>query len=252
MAGHSHWAGIKHKKGANDAKRGKVFSKHARLIMTAARLGGADPEMNLRLKYAIDKAKADNMPKDNIERAVKKGSGSAGGDDYESVLYEGYLAGGVAVLIDVLTDNRNRIAPELRTLLERRGGNLAVGGSVSWMFEQKATFLIPGGETTEEDLVEVAAEVGADDVQASGEDFELVADPRRFAEIRELLAEHKVPFTRAEITYLPKNTVEVTDPEVGRQIVDTLEALDDNDDVQMTYANFEMGEEVLRALSEDE
>lgn len=251
MAGHSHWAGIKHKKGANDARRGRIFSKHARAIMTAARLGGADPDMNLRLKYAIDKAKADNMPKDNIERAVKKGSGATDGANFETMMYEGYLAGGVAVLIDVLTDNRNRTAPELRQILERRGGNLAVGGAVSWMFNQCSMFRVPWGKSEEEQLLEIAAEIGADDVRESGEEFELIGDQKMFTELRKALQERKVPFNSAELTFLPKNTIAVADEEVARQIVGALEDLEGNEDVQNTYSNFEFGEDVLLALAAD-
>ena len=249
MAGHSHWAGIKHKKGVNDAKRGKIFSKHARAIMTAARLGGPDPDMNLRLKYAIEKAKADNMPKDNIERAVKKGSGESGGANFETVLYEGYLAGGVAVLIDVLTDNRNRTAPELRKILERRGGNLAVGGAVSWMFDLKAVFRIPAGDSDEEQLLEIAAEIGAEDVREVGDgSFELIAPQQSFGEVREGLTAQNVKFDRAEMTYLPKNTVEVQSEDVGRQIFTALDDLDNNEDVQATFANFEISDELVQKI----
>ncbi len=245
MAGHSHWAGIKHKKGANDAKRGKIFSKHAKAIIVAARLGGGDPDMNLRLKYAIDKAKADNMPKDNIERAVKKGTGELEGESYEQVLYEGYLAGGVAVLMDALTDNRNRTAPELRRILEKKGGNLGVGGAVAWMFEQKAMFYVSAEGSSEDDLLEVAAEVGAEDVTQVGEHFAIVADPKSFAQVREELQKQNVEPERSEITYIPKNTVEVTDVKVGRQILEALDDLDNSEDVQNIYANFEMSQELM-------
>jgi YebC/PmpR family DNA-binding regulatory protein len=248
VAGHSHWAGIKHKKGVNDAKRGKIFSKHARLITTATRIGGADPDMNLRLKYAIDKAKADNRPKDNIERAVKKGSGAADGANFESVLYEGYLAGGVAVLIDALTDNRNRTAPELRRILEKRGGNLAVGGAVSWMFEQKAVFQVSSTEADEDSLIEIAAEVGAEDVREAGEFLEVIAGHQAFASVREALVERKVSCARADITFLPKNTVAVTDVEVGRQVLSALDDLENNEDVQETYCNFDISDELLSTL----
>lgn len=248
MAGHSHWAGIKHKKGVADAKRGKIFSKHARAIMVAARLGGSDPEMNLRLKYAIDKAKADNMPKENIERAVKKGAGETGADNFESVLYEGYLAGGVAVLIDSLTDNRNRTAPELRTLLEKAGGNLAVGGAVAWMFEQRSLFAVRGEDLDEEALLELAAEVGADDVLEVEGGFDLIADARAFSEVRQALMERKQSFERGEITYLPKNLVEVTDVSVARQVLHALDELENNDDVQSTYCNLDIAESVLAQL----
>jgi YebC/PmpR family DNA-binding regulatory protein len=204
--------------------------------------------MNLRLKYAIDKAKADNMPKDNIERAIKKGSGDLGSESYESVTYEGYLAGGVAVLIDVLTDNRNRTAPELRTLLEKKGGNLAVGGAVAWMFEQKAVFRVPAAGQEEDALLEIAAEVGAEDVRTEDGTFEVLADPRSFAEIREALKEHDVEVESAEIIFVPKNSVEVTDESVAQKVLGALDELENNEDVQNTYANFEMSEELLGRL----
>ena len=251
MAGHSHAANIRHKKGANDARRGKIFSKHARAIMVATKLGGADPEMNLRLKYAIDKAKADNMPKENIERAIKKGAGEGSTDQYEQVLYEGYLAGGVAILIDALTDNRNRTAPELRSILEKRGGNLATAGSVAWVFEQKAAFQFPAADRSEEDLLELAADCGADDVEPdeSGSCL-LVGDSKSFAEIRDALAAKGVAVEKAEITYFPKNTVAVDDAELGRQVLNALDDLENNEDVQSTYANFEMSDELLSSLLE--
>ncbi len=248
MAGHSHWAGIRHKKGVNDARRGKIFSKHARLITTAARVGGPDPDQNLRLKYAIDKAKADNMPKDNIERAIKKGSGEAGGEHFETVLYEGYLAGGVAVLIDSLTDNRARTAPDLRRILEHHGGNLAVTGSVSWMFEQKSVFRFKAKDYSEESLLEIAADIGADDVRAALEDWEMIGDSRRFAEVRDALLKRKAAFHAAEIVYFPRNVLDVKDLEVARSILATLDDLENNDDVQNTFANFEFSEEMLKSL----
>jgi len=248
VAGHSHWAGIRHKKGVNDARRGKIFSKHARLITTAARVGGPDPDQNLRLKYAIDKAKADNMPKDNIERAIKKGSGEAGGEHFETVLYEGYLAGGVAVLIDSLTDNRARTAPDLRRILEHHGGNLAVTGSVSWMFEQKSVFRFKAKDYSEESLLEIAADIGADDVRAALEDWEMIGDSRRFAEVRDALLKRKAAFHAAEIVYFPRNVLDVKDLEVARSILATLDDLENNDDVQNTFANFEFSEEMLKSL----
>jgi len=250
LAGHSHSANIRHKKGANDAKRGKIFSKHARAIFVAARLGGGDPEMNLRLKYAIEKAKSDNTPKDNIERAIRKGCGESDGASYETVIYEGYLAGGVAVLIDTLTDNRNRTVPELRSILERRGGNLAASGSVAWIFEQKSIFRVSAENKSEEDLLEVAAEVGADDVERVGPSFEIVAEARSFAEIRNALGEQRIEVEAAEITYRPKNTVEIEDENMGRKVFEALDDLENCDDVQNTYANFEMDEALLEKLAE--
>ena len=249
MAGHSHWSKIKRQKGATDAKKGKVFSKHARLIMTAARLGGGDPAMNLRLRLAIDKAKADGMPKENLERAVKKGAGEIEGAAFESVVYEGYLQGGVAILIDALTDNRTRTVGDVRNILERGGGHLASSGSVQWGFEQRALFRIAASATSEEKLMELALEAGAEDIRPAGDEFEVVAPPQSFASVRDALAKGGIAPRTAEITWIPKSTVEVKELETGRAILATLEALEDNDDVQGTITNFEMGDELVRALN---
>lgn len=248
MAGHSHWSKIKRQKGATDAKKGKVFSKHARLIMTAARIGGGDPAMNLRLRLAIDKAKADGMPKDNVERAVKKGAGELEGAAFESVVYEGYLPGGVAVLIDALTDNRTRTVGDVRNILERGGGRLATSGSVQWGFEQRALFRVAASAASEERLMELALDAGADDIKSAGDEFEVFAPPQSFASVRDALAKGAIAPRSAEITWIPKSTVEVKEVETGRAILATLEALDDNDDVQSTITNFEMGDELVRAL----
>jgi YebC/PmpR family DNA-binding regulatory protein len=249
LAGHSHWSKIKRAKGASDIKKGKLFSKHARLIMTAARLGGGDPSMNLRLRLAVDKAKAYGMPKDSLERAVKKGAGELEGTTFESVVYEGYLPGGVAVVIDALTDNRTRTVGEVRNILERGGGNLGSTGAVMWGFEQKALFRVSAAATSEEQLMNCALDAGADDLRLAGDEFELLAPPQNFASVRDALAKAAIPLRSAEITWLPKSTVEVKDVETGRAILAMLEALEDNDDVQSTVTNFEMGDEVLRALS---
>lgn len=248
MAGHSHWAGIKHRKGAQDAKKGKVFSKHAKAIITAARLGGGDPEMNLRLKYAIDKAKADNMPKDNIERAVKKGTGQLEGADFVELMYEGYSVGGVAVMIEALTDNRNRTAPEIRKILEKRGGNMGESGSVSWMFEKKASFLVSGEELDEDILMEKALELGADDMQEEGDAFLILADPKEFGVINSGLIEADgINVERAEITMIPKNSV-MLDLDAARTVLQVMEELDDHDDVQNVFANFEIPEGLMDQL----
>ena len=248
MAGHSHWSKIKRQKGATDAKKGKIFSKHARLIQTAARLGGGDPDMNARLRLAIDKAKADGMPKDNVERAVKKGAGETGGAAFEGVVYEGYLAGGVAILIDALTDNRTRTVATIRNILERHGGNLASSGAVMWAFEQRALFRFAVASTAEEQLMAVALEAGAEDLRTAGDELEVVAPPQQFASIRAALAKAGLAPRSAEISWLPKSAVEVKEVETGRRIVAALEELEDDDDVQATFTNFEMSDAVLRAL----
>lgn len=248
MAGHSHWAGIKHRKGAQDAKRGKIFSKHAKAIATAARLGGGDPEMNLRLKYAIDKAKADNMPKDNIERAVKKGSGELEGSNFEEISYEGYGQGGVAIIVDALTDNRNRTGPEMRRLFEKKGGNMGEPGCVAWMFDRKSSFLIKADGLNEDQLMELVLEIEAEDYQAEGDKYMILGQPTDFGRISTLLAAREdVELDQAEITMIPKNTVPV-DAETAKKLLALMEALDDHEDVQNCYANFEISEELLDEL----
>jgi YebC/PmpR family DNA-binding regulatory protein len=217
--------------------------------MTAARLGGGDPAMNLRLRLAIDKAKADGMPKDSLERAIRKGAGELEGATFESVVYEGYLPGGVAILIDALTDNRTRTVGEVRNILERGGGNLGSTGAVMWGFEQRALFRVAASATTEEALMNCALDAGAEDIRLAGDEFEVLAPPQNFATIRDALAKAAIGPRSAEITYLPKSTVEVKELETGRAILAILEQLDDNDDVQNTITNFEMGDELVRALN---
>ncbi|MHC4943507.1 MAG: YebC/PmpR family DNA-binding transcriptional regulator [Planctomycetota bacterium] len=249
MAGHSHWAGIKHRKGAQDAKRGKIFSKHAKAIMTAARLGGGDPEMNLKLKYAIDKAKADNMPKDNIERAVKKGTGELEGSSLEEVAYEGYGQGGVAIIVETLTDNRNRTGPEIKRTFEKKGGNLGEPGCVSWMFDRKSSFLVKGENLDEEALMEVVLELEAEDYQSEGDKFLIIGSPTDFGRIGKLLQEREgLELEQSEITLIPKNTITLEDVEVAKKIIVLMEALDDLEDVQSCYANFEIPEEMMGNL----
>lgn len=248
MAGHSHWSKIKRQKGATDARRGKIFSKHVRLIMTAARTGGGDPGMNPRLRLAIDKSRADGMPRENIDRAIRKGCGEGGGADFEPVLYECYLPGGVACLVDCLTDNRNRTAGVVRNLLETWGGRLAGSGAVAWSFDLRALFRIAAATTAEEALLEAALAAGADDVRQAGDEFEVLAAPQRFAEVRDALARAGTAVKSAEIAWLPRSLVEVRDAEVARSILAALEALEDEEDVQATSTNFEMSEDLVRAL----
>ena len=248
MAGHSHWSKIKRQKGATDARRAKTFSKHVRLILTAARIGGGDPDMNPRLRLAMDKARADGMPKDNVDRAIRKGTGETGGAAFEPMVYECYLAGGVACLVDCLTDNRTRTVAEVRNIIERHGGNLASTGAVMWGFEQRAVFRVPAATIAEEKLLDLALAAGADDLRSSGDEFEVLAAPQKFAGVRDGLATGKVAVRSAEITWLPKSTVEVKDPEAARKILATLEALEDEDDVQGTVTNFDMNEDLVRAL----
>lgn len=248
MAGHSHWAGIKHKKAANDAKRGKVWSKLARMIIVAARNGGGDPATNLALRYAIDKAKGANMPKDTIEKAIKKGTGDLEGASYEEVLYEGYAAGGVAVMVDALTDNRNRTGPEVKKIFERHGGSLGTSGCVSWMFSQKGLITVNVSQMEEDDLLELALSAGADDMQTSGDVYEITCDPDAYEQLKSTLEEKEIPMEGAEISMVPQSMIPVEDPNAAKKIIALMEALDDHDDVQNTYANFDISEEVMSSI----
>ena len=244
MAGHSHWANISAKKGVVDKKRGKLFGKLARAIIVSARVGGGDPVMNLRLRYAIDKAKAASMPKDTIERAVKKGTGDLEGESYDECLYEGYGPGGAAVLCDILTDNRNRTAGEIRKIFEVHGGNLGSTNCVAWMFERKGIFSIPADQTTEERLFEIALEAGADDVKQDGDSFTVTCAPDAYQAVSEALERAGIKPESSDVARVPKNTVEL-DAADGRRMLDLLEALEEQDDVQNVIANFEIPDELL-------
>ena len=250
MAGHSHWAGIKHKKGAADAKRGKLFSKLSKYITIAAREGGGDPDMNVTLKYAVDRAKAQNMPKDVIERAIKKGTGELEGVSYAELLYEGFGPENVAVVLDILTDNRNRTASELRKIFERRGGNLASPGSVGWMFETKGVFQIPITAISEEDLMELILEAGGEDLVPSTDCYEVRTPPEAFNEVKQVLNDKNLPMSYAAISRLPTTTVEVTDAKSARKVVEFVTELEEHDDVQNVSANFDIPEEILAQLEE--
>lgn len=250
MAGHSKWANIKHRKGAQDKKRAKVFSKCSKAIMSAVRQGGSDPDMNLTLRYAIDKARAVSMPRDNIDRAIKSASGEGEGANYEEVVYEGYGPGGVAVMVTALTDNRNRTAPELRKIFEKSGGNLGATGCVAHGFTRTAVFRVPGEKTSEEDLMEVALDAGAEDVIQDGDEFEVRGAPETWSDIKAALDGASLEPTMAEVTMLPNLTVDVTDEGVAAKVVTLMEALDDHDDVDTVYANFEISEELLAKIAE--
>ncbi len=248
MAGHSHWANIAAKKGAVDKKRGKLFGKLARYIIVAARRGGGDPAANLALRYAIDRAKKASMPNDTIDRAVKKGTGELGAESYDEVLYEGYGAGGVAVLCEILTENRNRTAGEVRKIFEVHGGNLGATGCVAWMFERKGVFQVPAKHVTEDRLMEVALEAGADDVRPAGESFEVLCSPDAFQQVTEALEAAKIPTDSAELTRIAANTVDL-DGDAAKSVLKLIEALEDNDDVQNVMANFNISDELLAELS---
>jgi len=247
MAGHSHWAGIKHKKAVVDAKRGKVFSKIARGIMAAARTGGGDPDMNLSLRYAIDKARAANMPRDNIERAVKKGTGELDGEEISELTYEGYGPGGAGIVITSLTDNTNRTTPEVRSILEKRGGTLGKPGSVSWNFEKKAAFTVPSEGVDEDALMEAALEIGAEDVVNEGKSFSITAPPDSFQTVAEALKEAGFETETAEITLIPKSEVMLSAAD-ARKMIAIIEALEDHDDVQSAITNADIPEEVLAEM----
>jgi YebC/PmpR family DNA-binding regulatory protein len=243
MAGHSHWSKIKRSKGANDAKRGKIWSKIARKIIIAARAGGGDPRENLNLRYTIDEAKGVNMPKDTIEKAIMKGTGELGGENYEAVTYEGYGPGGVAIMIDALTNNRARTAPELRKIFEVAGGNLAVNGAVAFQFLKQGIITIKSEGVEEDQLMELALDAGADDVRNEGEVFEIITSPASFLKVREALTAAKLIIEASEIANVPTSTIPVEAAHATR-LMKLLDALEDNEDVQTTAHNGEIPESV--------
>jgi len=250
MAGHSKFKNIMHRKKAVDAKRSNTFSKHARVIMTAARHGGADPATNLTLRYAIDRAKSDNMTKDAIERAVQKGAGGGDGVAMESITYEGYGPGGVAILVDTLTDNRNRTVGEVRLALERNGGSMGESGSVAWNFERKACFFVPGEPEQEDAVMQAAMEGEAEDCSAAEGGFEILAETAAFGALAEALQDGGFVPEKSEIVALPKATVTLEDPEQVRALVRLLGVLDDLDDVQSTSSNLEWTDVALEAAED--
>jgi YebC/PmpR family DNA-binding regulatory protein len=250
LSGHSKWSTIKHKKGAADAKRGKLFSKLSRAIMVAAKEGGGDPATNLALQNAIEKARSYSMPKDNIERAIAKGSGEGGdASSFETVVYEGYGPEGVAVLVEALTDNRNRTASDVRHLFTKHGGNLGATGAVAWQFERRGVVLVAAEGTDEDALVLAAAEAGADDVERDGELFQVSSAPDQLTEVRTALEAEGFAIESAELSMVPKVTVAIADEATARQVVRLVEGLEDNDDVQDVYANFDIPEAVLEAAA---
>ena len=249
MAGHSKWAQIKHKKKATDAKRGKLFSKLTRAIIVAAREGGPDPAGNLALQNAIEKAREASMPKDNIERAIARGAGAAGdGAAFEHVTYEGYGPGGVAVLVEALTDNRNRTAAEVRHVFGKHDGNLGDSGSVAWLFERKGVVLLDGDGVDEDELTLAAAEGGAEDVSPDGSSLQITCTPEDLTAVRAAVEAAGFEVQSAELSLLPKTTVLVEDEAAARKIVKLMDALEENDDVQDVYANFDIPERVIEAV----
>ncbi len=251
MAGHSHWANIARKKSLVDNKRGKLWSKLAKAIIVAAKGGGGDPAMNLRLRYAIDAARAVSMPNDNIARAIKTGTGELAGGNLEGIVYEGYAAGGVAVLCEILTDNRNRTAPEIRKIFELCDGKLGATGCVAWMFERKGMLVISADKVEEERLLEIALEAGADDVRRDGDKFEVTCDSQIFGAVCDALAAAGIEAEAKEITRLPTTTVDLDDPETARKVLNLMERLDSHDDVQSVSANFSIPDEAMAQIAGD-
>jgi YebC/PmpR family DNA-binding regulatory protein len=249
MSGHSKWAGIKHKKAAVDAKRGQLFGKLARAITVAAREGGGDPDHNATLAQAIVKAKDANMPNDNIDRAIKKGTGAASdAEAYQHLTYEGYGPSGVAVYMTVLTDNKNRTAADIRHIFDRGGGKLGTDGSVSWMFERKGVIFVDASQIDEDELVLAAIEAGAEDVLTEGDSYEIRCEPADFMSVRAALEGAGIQYSSAQLTMIPKTTVDLTEAD-ARKTLRLLDALEDNDDIQEVYANFDIPDHVMEALA---
>ncbi|MDK2878807.1 MAG: hypothetical protein PWR06_1523 [Thermoanaerobacteraceae bacterium] len=239
MSGHSKWANIKHKKAKVDAQKGKIYTKFSKMIIVATREGGPDPNANSRLKDIIEKAKEANMPNENIMRAIKRGSGELGGADYEEIIYEGYGPGGAAILLDVMTDNRNRTAGELRHIFDKHGGNLGEAGCVAWMFDKKGLIIIEkDGNTDVDNIMMVAIDSGADDVEEQEDSIEITTSPEQYETVKKALEENNIKISSAEVTFLPKTTLSLSAKE-SESINRLLEALEDHDDVQNVYTNYE-------------
>jgi YebC/PmpR family DNA-binding regulatory protein len=250
VSGHSKWSSIKHKKGAADAKRGKLFSKLSRAIIVAAKEGGGDPAGNLALQNAIEKARSYSMPKDNIERAIARGSGAdSDAAAFETVVYEGYGPSGVAVIVEALTDNRNRTASEVRHAFDKHDGNLGTSGAVAWLFERRGVVVVPADGVDEDELTLAAAEGGADDVSRDGSTYEVVSAPEALSSVREALEAGGFTIDSAELAMIPKTTIEVADEAAAKKLLRLIDQLEENDDVQDVYANFDIPERVLEAVA---
>jgi YebC/PmpR family DNA-binding regulatory protein len=250
LSGHSKWSSIKHKKGAADAKRGQLFSKLSRAIIVAAKEGGGDPANNLALQNAIEKAKSYSMPRDNIDRAIAKGSGAdADADAFETIVYEGYGPEGIAVIVEALTDNRNRTAADVRHLFAKHGGNLGTAGAVAWQFDRRGVVVVDAEGVDEEELFLAAADGGADDVERDGSVFQITSAPEQLAAVRGAVEEAGFAVDSAELQLVPKTTVAVDDEAKARQVMRLIDALEENDDVQDVYANFDIPEQVLEAVA---
>jgi YebC/PmpR family DNA-binding regulatory protein len=248
MSGHSRWAQIKRKKAKTDVQRGKLFSKILREITVAARNGGGDVKMNMRLKAAVESAKEANMPQDNIKRAIQKGTGELPGEQYEEITYEGYAPGGVAVMIQVMTSNRNRTAPELRHAFEKYGGNMGASGAVAWMFDRKGVIHVDADAAAEDDVMAVVLDAGATDMRRVEKTYEIDTPPAEMEAVRAALTKARVPIQSAEVTFVPQNTVRVEGKD-AQSVLKLLEALEELDDVQHVYANYDIPDELMEAIS---
>ncbi|MBU1340863.1 MAG: YebC/PmpR family DNA-binding transcriptional regulator [Proteobacteria bacterium] len=247
MSGHSKWSTIKHKKGAADAKRGKIFTKLIKEITVAARMGGGDPETNPRLRHALNSAKTQNMPKDTFERAIKKGTGDLDGVNYEEIVYEGYGPGGVAVLVECLTDNRNRTIAEVRHAFNKAGGNVGTDGCVAWMFDKKGLISVSKEDSDEETLMEIALEAGAEDIKEESDSFDIIIEPSDFDAVKEAIDAAGIKYEVAEITMIPQNMTKV-DGADAEQMIKFMDVLDDCDDVQKFYSNADIPDEIFDAM----
>jgi YebC/PmpR family DNA-binding regulatory protein len=248
VSGHSKWATIKRKKGAADTKRGALFSKLSRAIIVAAKEGGGDPDANSALATAVQKARDNSMPKDNIERAIQRGAGSGEGDAYEAMTYEGYGPGGIAVICTILTDNRNRTAADLRHIFTKNGGSLGAPGAVAWQFDRKGVVMVGAEGVDEDKLMEIVLEAGGDDIALDGSHWQIVSEPAAFMAVREALEGAEIGYESAEVTMVPKTTVSPDEKE-ARQVLRMVDQLEENDDVQDVYANFDISDEILEAVA---
>ncbi len=245
MSGHSHWSSIKHKKASVDAKRGRAWSKVARMIMVAAKQGGGDPDANLSLRYAIDKAKSVNMPKDTIEKAIKKATGGLDGVHFEEVTYEGYGPAGVAIMVEALTDNSTRTVAEVKKMFERHGGSLGKNNCVAWMFHQKGLITVKADKVAEDDLMEIALSAGADDLQNTGEVYEITCQPTAFEGLKKALEEKSIPTEVAEVTRVAASDVQISDVDTARKIIALMSEFDEHEDIQNASANFNIPDEIM-------
>ena len=250
MSGHSKWHSIRHKKARVDAQRGKIFTRLIKELTVAARMGGGDPEANSRLRTAVAAAKAANMPADNIDRAIKKGTGELPGVSYEEMTYEGYGPSGVAIMIDVMTDNKNRTVAEIRHVISRNGGNLGANGCVAWMFHKKGVITVESEEIDEDELLEIALEAGAEDMKNDDGAFVITTDPATFEDVRSALEAKEIPMASAELSMIPENTVKVEEEKDAAKVLRLMDALENHEDVQNVYANFDIPEDILDKLEE--